>query len=106
MTSGGLSAIGGTLTGGIQDISALLPLLGTEQCEDHIGSAITNRYLYVAAPPMSIFGSLGVARAGFKTFLAVISIPCLKIEGAQILADAGFKPQGKNLSLIMLDEDE
>jgi len=55
---------------------------------------------------MSIFGSLGVTRAGFKTFLAAISILRLKIEGARSLADAGFKSQGKNLSLIMLDEDE
>ena len=29
-----------TLTGGIQDVSALLPLLGTDQCEHHVGSAL------------------------------------------------------------------
>lgn len=37
--SGG-NSIGGTLTGGIQDISALLPLGGTEQCEEHITSVL------------------------------------------------------------------
>jgi hypothetical protein len=88
------NSIGGTITGGIQDIAALLPLLGTEQCEDHIASGLTDGYLYVAATPMSIFGSLGVARAGFKTLLSAISIPQLKFNGAKVLADAGFKPQG------------
>jgi hypothetical protein len=97
------TSFGGTLTGGIQDISALLPLLGTEQCEDHVSSALTKGYLYAAATPMSIFGSLGMARAGFKTLITSISIPRWKFIGAQILADAGFKPQGTNLSLIMLD---
>ena len=45
----------GTLTGGIQDISALLPLLGTEQCEDHVSSALTKGYIYAAATPISLF---------------------------------------------------
>jgi hypothetical protein len=96
-------SFGKTITGGIQDISALLPLLGTEQCEDHVSSALTKGYLYAAATPMSIFGSLGMVRAGFKTLVANISIPRWNIIGAQKLANAGFKPQGANLSLIMLD---
>src|SRR3979411_3386761 len=69
------TTIAGTLTGGIQDIAALLPLLGTEQCEDHVSSALTKGYLYAAASPMSLFGSLGLARAGLKTFLTCVSIP-------------------------------
>jgi hypothetical protein len=80
MTSGG-SLIGNTLTGGIQDISALLPLLGTERREE-IGSAVTNGYLY---------------------FVATIPIP--KFDRARILANAGFEPNGEHLSLIMLDAD-
>jgi hypothetical protein len=102
--SGG-NAIASTLTTGIQDISALLPLLGTEQCEEHLASSLTNGYLYAAATPLSIFGSLGAARAGFKTLLSSTSIPRLRFFGAKLLADAGFKPQGTNLSLVMLDED-
>ncbi|KAF8801474.1 hypothetical protein BYT27DRAFT_7226818 [Phlegmacium glaucopus] len=105
VTSGG-QAIGAALTSGIQDIAALLPLLGTEQCEDHVGSALTNGYLYAAATPLSIFGSLGAARAGFKALLSAISIPWLRFDGAKVLADAGFKPQGVNLSLIMLEDDQ
>lgn len=100
------SGIGGTLTSGIQDISALLPLLGTEQCEVHIGSVLTEGYLYAAATPMSIFGSLGMASAGFKTFLACISIPAWNIVGAQKLRDAGFEAKGTNLSLIALDREK
>jgi hypothetical protein len=96
--------IGSTLTGGVEDISALLPLLGTEQCEEHVASALTHGYLYAAASPISLFGSLGIARAGFKTLMCAISIPRLKIDGAKLLVNAGFKPQGVILSLIMFDE--
>jgi len=105
MASGGIP-IGDTLTRGIQNISDLLPLLGTEQCEENIASALTDGFLYAAATPMSIFGSLGVARAGLKAFVAATSIPQLRLDGARILANAGFKPRGKNLSLIMIDKDK
>ena len=100
-------SVGATLTGGIQDVSALLPLLGTEQCEDHASSALTKGYLYVAATPMSLFGSLGLARAGLKTFIASLnfSIFNLNIHGALMLSNMGFRPLGTNLSLIMLDDN-
>ena len=67
--SGGIS-FGATFTGGIQNIAGFLPLLGTQQCEEHIGSALTKGYLYASATPMSIFGSLGIApsRAMSKSF--------------------------------------
>jgi len=100
------TTIGGTLISGIQEISALLPLLGTEQCEDHIASAHSKGYLYAAVTPMSIFGSLGMVRAGFKALVASCDVPGLGIVGAQKLADMGFKPQGKNLSFIMFDNDK
>lgn len=98
------SAIAGTLTSGIQDIAALLPLLGTEQCENHISSALTKGYLYAAATPMSIFGSIGMARAGFKTLITSFSVPRFNIAGAQTLANMGFQPLGTNLSLIMVND--
>ena len=93
--------IGSTLTGGIQDVAAILPLLGTEQCSDHVSSALTRGYLYAASTPMSIFGSLGVVIAGFKTLVACFSFR--GIEGAKILGNMGFEPQGENLSLIMVE---
>ena len=92
---------GSTLTGGIQDIAAILPLLGTEQCSVQVSSALTRGYLYAAATPMSIFGSLGVVSAGFKTLVACFSFG--DIEGAKILGNMGFEPQGENLSLIMVE---
>ena len=97
-SSGG---IGSTLTGGIQDIAAILPLLGTEQCSDQVSSALTRGYLYAASTPMSIFGSLGVVNAGFKTLVACFSFG--DIEGAKILGNMGFEPQGENLSLITVE---
>ena len=100
MSSGG-GGIGSTLTGGIQDIAAFLPLLGTEQCSIHVSSALTRGYLYAASAPMSIFGSLGVVSAGFRTLVACFSYG--DIEGAKILGNMGFEPQGENLSLIMVE---
>ena len=95
------SGIGSTLTGGIQDIAAILPLLGTEQCSIHVSSALTRGYLYAASAPMSIFGSLGVVSAGFKTLVACFSLR--GFEGADLLGNMGFEPQGENLSLIMVE---
>jgi hypothetical protein len=100
MSSGG-GGIGSTLTGGIQDVAAILPLLGTEQCSVQVSSALTRGYLYAAASPMSIFGSLGVVTAGFKTLVACFSFG--DIEGAKVLGNMGFEPQGENLSLIMVE---
>ena len=93
--------IGSTLAGGIQDIAAILPLLGTEQCADQVGSALTQGYLHAAATPMSLFGSLGVVLAGFKTLVACLSFG--GIEGAKLLRNMGFEPRGENLSLIMVE---
>ena len=50
---------------------------------------------------MSIFGSLGVVSAGFKTLVACFSFG--NIEGAKLLGNMGFQPQGENLSLIMAE---
>ncbi len=100
----GLNAFGTAITGGVQDISALLPLLGTEQCETHLASALTGGYLYAAATPMSIFGALGAAKTGFKAWLASINLGG-KI-GAQIAKDAGFDSKGSNLSQILIKENE
>ena len=93
--------IGTTITGEIQDIAAILPLLGTEQCSAQVSLALTRGYFYAAAAPMSIFGSLGVVIAGFKTLIACFSFG--DIEGAKILGNMGFEPQGENLSLIMVE---
>ena len=93
--------IGLTLIGGIQSVAAILPLLFTQQCADHVSSALTRGYLYAAASPLSIFGSLGVAIMGLKTLIACFSFG--DIEGAKILGKMGFEPQGENLSLIMVE---
>ena len=99
MSSGG--GIGSTLTNGVQSIAAILPLLGTEQCSIHVSSALTRGYRYAASAPMSIFGSLGVVSAGFKTMVACFSVG--DFEGADLLENMGFEPQGENLSLIMFE---
>jgi hypothetical protein len=114
--------VGTTLTGGIQDIAALLPLLGTDQCEKHVGSALEGGYLYAAATPLSIFGSLGVVKIGISVLVSSISIPKPSFSfkftpypklsvtfhgrrwlGARILDNAGFKPVGTVAPLIAMD---
>jgi hypothetical protein len=50
---------------------------------------------------MSIFGSLGVVSAGFKTLVACFTFG--KFEGAKKLGNMGFEPRGENLSLIMVE---
>ncbi|KAL0957238.1 hypothetical protein HGRIS_001052 [Hohenbuehelia grisea] len=97
------AALGGTVTNGIQDISALLPLLGTEQCETHVGSALVDGYLYAAFAPLSLFGSLGIVRAGGKALIACIRIRTFM--GARLMQHAGFEPVGKALSQIMWEGD-
>ena len=76
----GPPSVGTTLTGGIQDITALLPLLGTDQCEKHVGSALEGGYLYAAATPLSIFGSLGIVKLGISVLISSISIPNLRFH--------------------------
>ena len=111
---------GRTLTGGIQDISAFLPLLGTEQCEKHVGSALEDGFLYAAATPLSLFGSLGIVRAGISVLVASLSIPKLSLSftplpklsftsrrlwcGARVLNNAGFTLVGRVAPLIGMDE--
>ncbi|KAL0562897.1 hypothetical protein V5O48_019181, partial [Marasmius crinis-equi] len=90
---------GDTISDGIQDVSALLPLLGTEQCEQHVGAALEKGYLYAAAAPLSIFGSLGIVRAAFATFLATTTRP---FYGGTWLDDAGFGSEGSATSMAMI----
>src|SRR6266446_5103253 len=115
--SGPPQNVGRTLTGGIQDIAALLPLLGTDQCEKHVGSALDGGFLYAAAAPLSLFGSLGIVKIGISILISSISIPKFTISfrnfsinfsqdrwlGARTLDNAGFKPVGTVAPLIAMD---
>ena len=118
--SDSVTNFGGTLTGGIQDISALLPLIGTEQCEKHVGSALEGGFLYAAATPLSLFGSLGIVKAGISVLVASISIPKPSLSftplpklsftssrhlwcGGRVLDNAGFIIDGSVASLIGMD---
>ncbi|KAL0068385.1 hypothetical protein AAF712_004463 [Marasmius tenuissimus] len=93
---------GDTLSGGIQEVSALLPLLGTEQCERHVGTALEKGWLFAAATPLSIFGSLGIVKTAFATLLATTTKP---FYGGWWLSDAGFGTTGSVSSMITLVKD-
>ncbi|KAJ6578409.1 hypothetical protein B0H19DRAFT_1253651 [Mycena capillaripes] len=98
-----VGSFGGTLSNGIQDISAILPLLGTEQCELHMGSALrgggNGGYFYAAITPISIFGSLGGAKAAFKIMLA--SVPSF---GARLLRQMGFDSSGDAVAMLSIED--
>ncbi|ESK82772.1 hypothetical protein Moror_5635 [Moniliophthora roreri MCA 2997] len=96
------STFGDTLSSGIQDVAALLPLLGTDQCERHVGSALEKGYLYAAAASLSLFGSLGTVKVGFATLLATVTYP---FYGGRWLGDAGFGTPGSVSSLVTVDND-
>ncbi|KAK1227988.1 hypothetical protein PQX77_008990 [Marasmius sp. AFHP31] len=93
---------GDTLSGGIQEVSALLPLLGTEQCERHVGTALEKGYLFAAAAPLSIFGSLGIVKTAFATLLGTTTKP---FYGGWWLSDAGFGTTGSVSSMVTLVKD-
>ncbi|KAK7023530.1 hypothetical protein VNI00_016681 [Paramarasmius palmivorus] len=92
---------GGVLSGGIQDVSALLPLLGTEQCEQQVGSALEKGWLCASATILSLFGCLGIARVGGTTLLATLIVG--PFYGAKWLSDAGFSTFGSVSSVVTLD---
>jgi hypothetical protein len=99
------TGLGSVFTNGIQDISAFLPILGTDQCEMHCCLGMDRGYWYVAATPLSIFGSLGILKAGLVTLIISIDIP--KIRGPRLLRNAGFSPSGmlKQLTYVLDDDD-
>ncbi|KAK7047311.1 hypothetical protein VNI00_006542 [Paramarasmius palmivorus] len=90
-----------TLSSGIQDVAALLPLLGTEQCERHVGSSLQKGFLYAALAPLSIFGSLGIVKAAFAALLATITYP---FYGGRWLHDAGFATPGSVSSMATIEK--
>jgi hypothetical protein len=86
---------GTALVTGIQDISAFLAIIGTEQCERHVGAALQGGFLYAAATPMSLFGSVGVIKVSASILVASISP-----FWATILTDAGFSIEGAVAGVI------
>ncbi|KAF7333384.1 hypothetical protein MVEN_02354100 [Mycena venus] len=93
MTTVTPTGIVGVTTSGIQDVSGFLPLLGTEQCEEHVTNALERGFFYASGAPMSIFGSLGIIKAGFVTLWVSIDIPAL-FRGPRQMRNAGFYPKG------------
>ncbi|KAJ7020755.1 hypothetical protein C8F04DRAFT_1241770 [Mycena alexandri] len=86
---------GASLVSGIQDISAFLPIIGTDQCERHVGEALDGGYLYAAATPLSMFGSLGIVKAS-----TAILVASLSPGSAQMLVNAGFKLEGSVAAML------
>lgn len=91
-------------TRGIQNLAALIPLLTTSLVEKHITKALSNGLLYAAAAPMSIFGSLGIAKAGCIALCA--SIDYHVFPGPALLKNAGFHPSGTGKLLLHMKHNK
>jgi len=91
------ASFGGIASQGVQDVAALLPLLGTEQCKKHVSLSLQHRYLYAAVAPLSIFGSLGIALAGLWIGFASTA------WGVRGLKHTGFEPSSDVAKIIALD---
>ncbi|KAJ6591277.1 hypothetical protein DFH09DRAFT_1420394, partial [Mycena vulgaris] len=89
------SNVGTSLVSGIQDISAFLPIIGTNQCEKYVGEALEGGFLYAAATPLSMFGSLGIVKAS-----AAILVASISPRVAQMLANSGFKLEGSVAAML------
>lgn len=57
--------------GGIQDISVVATILGTELCEQHLDNILDNGYLYGSIVSISMFGILSVTKWGIKNVLGM-----------------------------------
>jgi hypothetical protein len=90
-----MAQTGKVFVSGIQDISVFLPIVGSEQCESHVGDALEGGYLYAAATPLSMFGSLGIVKGSVAVLCASVH-PRL----AQMYADAGFNLVGSAAAMI------
>ncbi|KAJ6534924.1 hypothetical protein B0H19DRAFT_1323037 [Mycena capillaripes] len=64
-------------------------------CERRVGEALDGGFLYAAATPLSLFGSLGIVKAG-----AAILCASFSPRAAKTLADAGFDLQGSIAVMI------
>src|SRR5258708_7407735 len=63
------TSYGQVLSTGIQDISAIAALFGTDMCADHLLNVVNRGYLYGAVTAISMFGSLGSVKAALYVVL-------------------------------------
>ncbi|KAI8582071.1 hypothetical protein K450DRAFT_298107 [Umbelopsis ramanniana AG] len=80
---------GEALSSGIQDISAVATLFGTEACASHLLSSISKGYIYASVSMLSMFGSLAAVKAS-----AYLILP------AEWLKNAGMTDCGADLNTI------
>ncbi|KAI9289186.1 hypothetical protein BC943DRAFT_130764 [Umbelopsis sp. AD052] len=80
---------GEALSSGIQDISAVATLFGTEACASHLLSSLSKGYIYASVSMLSMFGSLAAVKAS-----AYLIFP------AKWLKNAGMTDCGADLKTL------
>jgi hypothetical protein len=68
--------------GGIQDISVVATVLGTELCENHLDNILEGGYLYGSIVSISMFGILSVTKWGIKNVLGKENCEKMKLEAS------------------------
>src|ERR1700724_3249535 len=74
---------------GIQDISVVATILGTDLCETNLDNILVGGYLYGTSVSLSMFGILAVSKWGIKNAL-----------GAERCRSLGLKPSGSTMKSI------
>jgi hypothetical protein len=83
------TSYGEALSSGIQDISAVATLFGTEACATHLLSSMSKGYIYAAVSMVSMFGSLAAVKS-----TAYLVLP------AEWLKNAGMTDCGDDLKAM------
>jgi uncharacterized membrane protein YiaA len=63
-------SFGSVFASGIQDVTIVLGILGTEMCDGNAALTLSKGYLFPAACGMSLFGVLGLSKYHLKSFLS------------------------------------
>jgi len=91
---------GTTLATGIQDISAVAALFGTDICEKHVLNSLGGGWLYASAAGLSMFGSLGIAKAALITISRSRWLDALGISERGPVRKLLAEPKGAPLALL------
>ncbi|KAH8550986.1 hypothetical protein BGW37DRAFT_539251 [Umbelopsis sp. PMI_123] len=94
-------SFGGVPSNGIQDISAIAALFGTELCSDHLLNALSSGYLYSAVSGISMFGSLGLIKATIQVVVPQDLLNRIGMKCSNKVLSYGSNGQPSVIQLVM-----
>ncbi|KAG1052587.1 hypothetical protein G6F43_005285 [Rhizopus delemar] len=76
-------SFGSIFASGIQDVAAVLGILGTEMCDGNAALTLSKGYLFPAACSTSMFGVLGLSKYLLKSFLPELVVENMGINRSE-----------------------